>query len=59
MLSLSDKIRQMLMKLETLLHLDLGEQWLSCRVLDSRQRAAGLSLTGISVLLSLSKTHLS
>ena len=34
-------------------------QWLSGIVLDSRPRAAGLSLTGVTVLWSLSKTHLS
>ena len=32
-------------------------QWLSGRVLDSRQRAVGLSLTGVTALWSLSKTH--
>ena len=37
----------------------MGAQWLSGRVLDSRPRAAGWSLTGVTVLLSLSKTHLS
>ena len=36
-----------------------GAQWLSGRVLDSRPRAAGSSLTGVTALWSLSKTHLS
>ena len=34
-------------------------QWLSGRVLDSRPRAEGSSLTGVFVLWSSSKTHLS
>ena len=34
-----------------------GAQWLSGRVLDSRPRAAGSSLTGVTALWSLSKTH--
>ena len=37
----------------------MGVQWLSCRVLDSRPRAAGSSLTSVTALWSLSKTHLS
>ena len=37
----------------------VGAQWLSGRVLDSRPRAAGSSLTGVTALWSLSKTHLS
>ena len=36
-----------------------GAQWLSGRVLDSDRRAAGSSLTGVTALWSLSKTHLS
>ena len=39
--------------------IDLGAQCLSGRVLDSRLRAAGSSLTGVTALWSLSKTHLS
>ena len=34
-------------------------QWLRGRVLDSRQRAAGSSLTGVTALWSFSKTHFS
>ena len=37
----------------------LGAQWLNGRVLDSRRGAAGSSLTDVTVLWSLSKTHLS
>ena len=37
----------------------VGAQWLSGRVLDSRPRAAGSSLHGVTALWSLSKTHLS
>ena len=36
-----------------------GAQWLSDRVLDWRPRAVGSSLTGLTALWSLSKTHLS
>ena len=36
-----------------------GAQWLSGRVLDSRPRGRGLSLTGVTAFWSLSKTHLS
>ena len=36
-----------------------GAQWLSGRVLDSRPRVAGSSLTGVTAFWSLSKTHLS
>ena len=36
-----------------------GAQWLNGRALDSRPKAAGLSLTGVTALWSLSKTHLS
>ena len=36
-----------------------GAQWLSGRVLDSRPRGTGSSLTGFTALWSLSKTHLS
>ena len=36
-----------------------GAQWLSGRVLASRPRAAGSSLTGVTALWSLRKTHLS
>ena len=36
-----------------------GAQWLSGRVLDLRPRGAGSSLTGVTALWSLSKTHLS
>ena len=39
--------------------LQLGAQWLSGRVLVRDRRAAGSSLTGVTALLSLSKTHLS
>ena len=35
----------------------MGAQWLSGRVLDSRPRAAGSSLTGVTALWSLRKTH--
>ena len=37
----------------------MGAQWLSDGVLDSNSGAAGSSLTGITALWSLSKTHLS
>ena len=37
----------------------LGAQWLSGRVLTRDREAAGLSLTGVTALWSLSKTHLS
>ena len=36
-----------------------GAQWLSGRVLDSRPKGRGSSLTGVTGLWSLSKTHLS
>ena len=36
-----------------------GAQWLSGRVLDSRPKGQRLSLTGVTALWSLSKTHLS
>ena len=39
MLSLSDKIKQMLLKFY--FNLDSGEQWFSSRVLDSRPRGRG------------------
>ena len=38
---LSDKIWQMLLKHSFYFNLDSGEQWLSGRVLDSRQRGRG------------------
>ena len=41
MLSLSDKIRQMLLKRSIYFNFDSGEQWFSGRVLDSRQRGRG------------------
>ena len=59
MLSLSDKIRQMLLKVQFYFNLDSGEQWFSGRVLDLRPGAVGSSLTGVTALCSLSKTHLS
>ena len=34
-------------------------EWLSGRMLDSRPRATGSNLTGVTVLWSMSKTHLS
>ena len=37
----------------------MGAQWLSGRVLDSRPKGSGSSLTGVTALWSLSKTHLS
>ena len=37
----------------------LGAQWLSGRVLDLRPRGRGFSLTGVTALWSLGKTHLS
>ena len=37
----------------------MGAQWLSGRVLDSRPKGPGSSLTGVTVLWSLRKTHLS
>ena len=36
-----------------------GAQWLSGRVLDSRPGSSGSSLTGVTALWSLNKTHLS
>ena len=36
-----------------------GAQWLSGRVLDSRPKGRGSSLTGVTVFWSLRKTHLS
>ena len=36
-----------------------GAQWLSGRMLDSRPRAAGSSLTGVTALRSLRMAHLS
>ena len=38
---------------------NMGAQWLSGRVLNSRRGAAGSSLTGVTAFWSLSKTHLS
>ena len=40
------------------IHLVWGAQWLNGRVLDSRLRGRGLSLTCVTALWSLSKTHL-
>ena len=47
--------------LDVLIIQDFGEgaQWLSGRVLDRDRRVAGSSLTGVTALWSLSKTHLS
>ena len=42
-----------------ILLLQMGEQWLSGRVLDSRPRAAGSSHASVTALWSMSKTHLS
>ena len=39
--------------------INAGAQWLSGRVLDSRPRGRGSSLTSVTALWSLSKTHLS
>ena len=39
--------------------MSMGAQWLSGRVLDLRLKGRGLSLTDLTALWSLGKTHLS
>ena len=41
------------------IHVSVGAQWLSGRVLDSRPKGRGFESHGVTALWSLSKTHLS
>ena len=57
---LSDKMRSgvsLAMYIITWLHINMGAQWLSCRVLDSRQKCLRFKPHRFHCVVSLSKTH--
>ena len=56
---LENYINNLIYSLYVTIIITLGAQWLSGRVLDSRPKAVGSSLIGVTALWSLSKTHLS